>query len=87
MRLSMLIAMHALSTSVSTRATGVTVYHWSAGDVILEVQRYVKARVIECEECIFTASGQADSPEEPEAAETGAALNSLMSSHAVNHLD
>ena len=47
---------------------------WSAGDVLLEVQRYVKACVIECEECIFTASGQADSPEEPEAAETGAAL-------------
>ncbi|DBB13479.1 TPA: hypothetical protein ACH3X3_000533 [Trebouxia sp. C0006] len=42
----------------------------SIGDVLLEVQRYVKARVIECEECIFTASGQADSPEEPEAAET-----------------
>ncbi|DBA92727.1 TPA: hypothetical protein ACH3X1_002933 [Trebouxia sp. C0004] len=42
----------------------------SIGDVLLEVQRYVKARVIECEECIFTASGQADSPEEAEAAET-----------------
>ena len=40
----------------------------------MEVQRYVKACVMECEECIFIASGQADSPEEPEAAETGAAL-------------
>lgn len=37
----------------------------------MEVQRYVKARVLECEECVFTASGQADAPEEPEAAETG----------------
>ncbi len=59
---------------------------WSAGDVLLEVQRYVKARVIECEECIFTASGQADSTEEPEAAETGAALKSLMPSDPVNQL-
>jgi hypothetical protein len=84
----MLIAMHALSTCVSIRVTGVSVCHWVAGDVLLEVQRYVKARVIECEECIFTASGQADSPEEPEAAETGAALlKSLMSSDPVNHLD
>ena len=66
-----------LCAGVSTRATGESVNHWSAGDVLLEVQRYVKARVIECEECIFTASGQADSPEEPEAAETGAALKSL----------
>ena len=90
MSLSTLIAMHALCTSVftiSTRVTGVSVCHWSAGDVLLEVQRYVKARVIECEECIFTASGQADSPEEPEAAETGAALQILMSSDPVNPLD
>ncbi len=86
MHLGMLIVMHALSTIVSTRVTSVSVCHWSAGDVLLEVQRYVKARVIECEECIFTASGQADSPEEPEAAETGAALKSLMSSDPVNHL-
>ncbi len=86
----MLIAMHALSASaptIPTRVTGVSVCHWSAGDVLLEVQQYVKARVIECEECIFMASGQADSPEEPEAAETGAALKGLMSSDYVHYLD
>ena len=42
-----------------------------AGGLVGEVQRYVKARVLECEEYIFTASGQADAPEEPEAPETG----------------
>ena len=35
------------------------------------MQQYVKARALECEECIFTASGQADAPEEPETTETG----------------
>ena len=82
----MLIAMRALSTSVSTMVGGVIVCRWSTGDVLLEVQQYVKARVTECEECIFTASGQADSPEEPEAAETGAALKSLMPSDPGNQL-
>ena len=43
----------------------------AAGNLIAEVQQYIKARVLECEECIFTASGQADAPEEPETTETG----------------
>ena len=43
----------------------------AAGTILTEVQKFVKAGVMECEECIFTASGQADTVEEPEAAETG----------------
>ena len=44
------------------------------------MQKFVKAGVVECEECIFTASGQADTVEEPEAAETGTdpVLHSLL---------
>lgn len=42
-----------------------------AGSVIAEVQQYIKAQALECEECIFMASGQADAPEEPETTETG----------------
>lgn len=45
-----------------------------AGGVVAEVQQYVRARALECEECIFTASGQADAPEEPETTETGTCM-------------
>ena len=52
----------------------------AAGTILSEVQKFVKAGVVECEECIFTASGQADTVEEPEAAETGTnpILHSLL---------
>ena len=53
-----------LSVAVTNDADG-------AGRVEAEVQQYVKARTLECEECIFSASGQADAPEEPETTETG----------------
>lgn len=42
-----------------------------AGNLIGRLQQYVRASALECEECIFTASGQADAPEEPETTETG----------------
>lgn len=46
-----------------------------AGGVLAEVQQYVKLKALECEECIFMASGQADAPEEPETAEIGTHCN------------
>ena len=52
-----------------------------AGGVIAEVQQYIKARALECEECIFTASGQADAPEEPETTETGDCCRQLLFVH------
>ena len=46
-----------------------------AGGLLAELQQYVRARVLECEELLFSASGQADAPEEPEALETGTQLH------------
>lgn len=46
-----------------------------AGGVLAEVQQYVRLKALECEECIFNASGQADAPEEPETTEIGTYLH------------
>ena len=51
----------------------------AAGSVVAEVQQYIKVRALECEECVFTASGQADTPEEPEAIQTGAPHSASLS--------